>query len=190
MENKTIENIAICAAVIGSFILIAYIIKKFDKIVLKWKDISATFGMNSTTESATEPSNKSSKEDTEKGTTEVSKKARNESPSKVENSENIELISKDKKTIKKSDPQPESPTKGTEDSKPKFEVEPASPSNIKNFANIKQDHKGIQQKNETKYADVISVTKDAKVDNVANIDVSSNGGENNTTTFERKINFT
>lgn len=187
MENKTIENIAICAAVIGSFILIGYIIKKFDKIVLKWKDISATFGMNSTTESATEPANKSLKEDTEKATTEVSKKAKNESPTKVEDSESTELISKDKKTIKKSDPQPETPTK---DLKPKFEVEPASPSNITNFANIKEDYKGAQNKNTTKYADVISVTKDARIDNVANIDVSSQGGENNTTTFERKINFT
>lgn len=205
MESKTIENIAICAAVVGAFILIAYIIKKYDKIVLKWKDISATFGSNSTTESSTESPKEASKENPNKtpkeATREASKETPNKSPkeasketpikspSKVEDSENIELKSNGKKIIEKSDPKLETQTK---ELKPKLEVElpPASSSNITNFANIKQDHEGIQTNNETTVADDISVTKDATINNVANIDIKSQGGENNKTKVERKITLT
>ncbi|CAO1346640.1 unnamed protein product [Diamesa hyperborea] len=163
MENKTIENIAICSAVIGAFILIAYIIKKFDKIVLKWKDISATFGMNSTTESETETANKSPKE--------VKKEAKTESKDS-EDSEDLKLIPIGKKTNKKSDSEPGTSTK---DVKPKLDVESPSPSNITNFANIKEDHKGMQTNNETIYADDFRVTKDARINNVGNIETISQG---------------
>ncbi|CAO1344951.1 unnamed protein product [Diamesa tonsa] len=161
MENKTIENIAICSAVIGAFILIAYIIYKFDKIVLKWKDISATFGMDSTTQSATETANKSPKE--------VKKEAKTGSKDS-EDSEDLKLIPIGEKTNKNSDPEPGTSTK---DVKPKLDVESPSPSNITNFANIIEDHKGMQTNNETIYADDFRVTKDARINNVGNIETTS-----------------
>lgn len=189
MENKTIENIAICTAVFGAFVLIAYIIKKYDKIILKWKDISATFGMNSTTEAATETPEEASKDTPNKSSKGATKEAKTESRSKIEDSNNIELISKQKKTNEKSDPKPETSTK---DLKPKFEVElpPASSPNITDFANIDLANKGMQTNIETIFADEFSVSKDARISNVANIDIGSQGGENNKTKFERKINIT